>query len=89
MPGLPGDVNGIVDRSQEMLVKADLSIMAARRVLTSLARKMEAGEGPAAARNASSYAVRAIVKITDIADFDEFMKVYGSEGFVPKLTAAE
>lgn len=87
MPGLPGDVYGIVDRNQEMLVKADLSIMAARRVLGNLAKKMEQGEPPKAAKSAESYSVRAIVKITDIADFDEFMKAHGDEGFVHKDAA--
>jgi phthalate 4,5-dioxygenase len=80
MPSLPGDQTGIVDRSGEHLVKSDLPVMFARRKLTKLARELAEGKEPVAALQSEQYAVRAIARVSPIADYNEFMKVHGNEG---------
>jgi phenylpropionate dioxygenase-like ring-hydroxylating dioxygenase large terminal subunit len=80
MPSLPGDQTGIVDRSGEHLVKSDLPVMFARRKLTKLARELAEGKEPTAALQSEQYGVRAIARVSPIADYDEFMRVHGEEG---------
>jgi phenylpropionate dioxygenase-like ring-hydroxylating dioxygenase large terminal subunit len=80
MPSLPGDQTGIVDRSGEHLVKSDLPVMFARRKLTKLARELAEGKEPTAALQSEQYGVRAIARVSPIADYDEFMRVHGDEG---------
>ncbi|MGB3430837.1 Rieske 2Fe-2S domain-containing protein [Achromobacter sp.] len=78
---------GIVDRSQERLVKSDLPIMAARRMLMRLVKDLDQGVEPAAAANADSYGVRGIAKLSPIADFDEFMQQH-ADYMTPLTTPA-
>jgi phenylpropionate dioxygenase-like ring-hydroxylating dioxygenase large terminal subunit len=76
MLSIPGQL-GIVDRSEERLVKSDLPIMTARRMLTKLAKDLMQGVEPKAAASAGQYGVRGIAKLSPIADFDEFMQAHG------------
>jgi hypothetical protein len=76
MLSIPGQL-GIVDRSEERLVKSDLPIMTARRMLTKLAKDLMQGVEPKAAASADQYGVRGIAKLSPIADFDEFMQAHG------------
>lgn len=78
-PGVPGGRRGIVDRSREMLVASDLPIVKARRRLVSLAKALENGSWPGEPNAAEHYAVRPISRLTKIADFSEFMRVYGND----------
>ena len=80
MPSLPGDQTGIADRSGEHLVKSDFPVMFARRKLTKLARELAEGKEPAAALQSEQYGVRAIARVSPIADYDEVMRVHGDEG---------
>lgn len=66
-----------VDRSLEHLVAADQAIVTARRMLLKMARDVRNGEDPAPLQDGSLYAVRAISRICDITDFDEFLERYG------------
>lgn len=75
--GAPDQHVGIVDRSNEHLVRSDLPTIAARRILTRLARKLADGDEPTLALETSQYAVRALSILTDIDDFETFMKEYG------------
>jgi phthalate 4,5-dioxygenase oxygenase subunit len=77
MPSIPGHL-GVVDRSGEHLVKSDLPVMVARRMLTKLARDIAKGVEPGAPASADQYGVRAIAMVSPIADFDEFMQVHGN-----------
>ncbi len=79
---------GIVDRSEERLVKSDLPIMAARRMLMRLAKDLTQGIEPAAAAHADSYGVRGIAKLSPIADFDEFMAAHADTMTPLKATEA-
>jgi phthalate 4,5-dioxygenase len=79
MPSLIGDQPGIADRRGEHLVKSDLPVMFARRKLTKLARELAQGKEPVAALRSEQYAVRAIARVSPIADYDEFMRVHGQE----------
>jgi phthalate 4,5-dioxygenase oxygenase subunit len=79
MPSIPGDQFGIADRSGEHLVKSDLPTMFARRKLTKLARDLAEGKEPVAALRSEQYGLRAVAKVSPIADFDEFMAVHGNE----------
>ncbi len=76
MPSIPGRP-GVVDRSQEHLVKSDLPVIIARRMLTRLARDLEKGVEPAAVRHADEYGVRALSILSPIADFEELMAAHG------------
>ncbi|QCS64513.1 hypothetical protein EC609_19755 [Achromobacter denitrificans] len=78
---------GIVDRSEERLVKSDLPIMAARRMLMRLVKELDQGVEPAAVANADSYGVRGIAKLSPIADFDEFMQQH-ADYMTPLSTTA-
>jgi phenylpropionate dioxygenase-like ring-hydroxylating dioxygenase large terminal subunit len=69
---------GIVDRSNERLVKSDLPIMIARRVLTRLAKELAQGSEPKVVSSADQYGVRGIAKLSPIADFDEFMHAHAN-----------
>lgn len=80
MPSLPGRP-GVVDRSNEHLVKSDLPAVAARRILMRLAKIAEADGDLSAAMEPRQYAVRAAAVVTSIGDFDEFMAQYGHLGF--------
>jgi len=73
------DQPGVVDTSQEMLVKSDFSIMTARRILTKLVSDLEKGIEPAAAQ-CGDVGVRAISIVSPIADFDELMEKHGDLG---------
>lgn len=75
MPSIEGHL-GVVDRSGEHLVKSDLPVLTARRMLTKLARDLANGTQPRAA-NREACGVRAISMVSPIADFDEFMQVHG------------
>jgi phthalate 4,5-dioxygenase len=79
MPSIPGDQLGIVDRSGEHLVKSDYPTMFARRKLTRLVRDLAEGKEPVAAMRSEQYGLRAIAKVSTIADFDEFMAAHGDE----------
>lgn len=79
MPSIQGDQLGIVDRSGEHLVKSDLPTMFARRKLTKLARDLAEGKEPVAALRSEQFGLRAIAKVSTIANFDEFMEAYGNE----------
>jgi phthalate 4,5-dioxygenase oxygenase subunit len=79
MPSIQGEHIGIVDRSGEHLVKSDLPTMFARRKLTKLARDLAEGKEPVAALRSEQYGLRAIAKVSTIADFDEFMATHGNE----------
>jgi phthalate 4,5-dioxygenase oxygenase subunit len=79
MPGVPGRRPGIVDRSREHLVASDIPGVTARRLLIKLATDLQNGIEPFAARHGAVYAVRALDKLTPIADFDELMATYGEE----------
>ena len=80
MPSLAGEQPGIVDRRGEHLVKSDLPTIFARRKLTKLVRELAEGKEPIAALQSEQYGLRAIAKVSPIADFDEFMRIHGEEG---------
>jgi phthalate 4,5-dioxygenase oxygenase subunit len=86
MPSIQGDQFGIVDRSGEHLVKSDLPTMFARSKLTKLARDLVEGKEPVAALRGEQYCLRAIAKVSTIADFDEFMKAHADEAKAPWRT---
>lgn len=79
MPSAAGEQPGIVDRRGEHLVKSDMPTIFARRKLTKLVRELAEGKEPVAALQSEQYCLRAIAKVSPIADFDEFMKVHGEE----------
>jgi len=74
MPGMPGDRPGIVDRTGEHLVASDMPVSTARRKLVRMALDVQKGVEPVAARSPDSYQVRALAKLSPIADFDEFLQ---------------
>jgi len=74
MPGMPGDRPGIVDRTGEHLVASDMPVSTARRKLVRMAQDVQKGVEPVAARSPDSYQVRALAKLSPIADFDEFLQ---------------
>jgi len=82
--GLAG--RGIVDRTQEHLVGADIAIVTARKILLKLIKDLEQGIEPTACTNGDLYAVRAISHVTDITDFSEFEQAYGHLAVVPGKT---
>jgi hypothetical protein len=53
--------------------------MFARRKLTKLACDLADGKEPVAALRSEQYGLRAIAKVSTIADFDDFMKAHGDE----------
>jgi hypothetical protein len=53
--------------------------MFARRKLTKLARDLVEGKEPVAALRGEQYGLRAIAKVSTIADFDDFMAAHGDE----------
>jgi phthalate 4,5-dioxygenase len=73
MPGMPGDRPGIVDRTGEHLVASDMPVTTARRKLLRMALDVQKGVEPVAARSPDSYQVRALAKLSPIADFEEFL----------------
>jgi len=77
---------GVVDRSKEHLVASDIAIVTARRQLLKLARDLAQGIEPVAAQQGSLYAVRAISRTCDHADYDSFLQEYGDDLFVPGAT---
>lgn len=81
-----GPSRNTVDRSREHLVAADKAIVTARRMLLQLARDVERGATPAVLRDGSLYAVRAISRICDIADFDALLEQVGPATQVPRPT---
>jgi len=79
-----GPSRNTVDRSREHLVGADKAIITARRMLLGLARELAAGGPvPAVLQDGSLYGMRAISRICDIADFDEFLAQYGDATRAP------
>jgi phthalate 4,5-dioxygenase oxygenase subunit len=74
MPGMPGDRPGIVDRTGEHLVASDMPVSTARRKLVRMALDVQKGVEPVAARSPDSYQVRALAKLSPIADFEEFLQ---------------
>ena len=70
---------GILDTSEEILVKSDYPIMMARRRLISLAQELEKGAEPEAPFS-EGCDVRAISIMSPIADFDELMEKHGDLG---------
>ena len=70
---------GIVDRSRENLVASDLAITAARRRLLRMVRALQAGESLRELATGEIFAVRAVSKVCDIADFDEFISAYSAD----------
>ena len=89
MPSADAASRGIIDRSREHLVSADLPIAAARRRLLALARALADGIEPALASNGDAYQVRAVAKVCAVADFDEFRTRYAEEEKVPSMRSAE
>lgn len=84
MPWADPDKPGIVDTSQELLVRSDYPIMVARRRLVGLARDLEQGVEPAAARHGDKYGVRAVSIMSKTGDFDELMDEHGSMAEAPQ-----
>jgi phthalate 4,5-dioxygenase len=79
MPGVPGEPPGLVDRAREHLVASDMPVIAARRKLVRMAQDARKGIDPAAAQRPESYQVRALARLSPIADFDEFHAQVESE----------
>lgn len=77
------DGPGIVDRSREHLVGSDLAIVTARRRLIKLAEDLQNGIEPSMAVQGKGYCVRAISRVSDIADFDELMRQHGDTTRAP------
>jgi phthalate 4,5-dioxygenase oxygenase subunit len=69
----------IVDRRKEHLATSDMAVIHFRRLLISLARELEAGNEPVAARNGSAYAVRSHDLTSPINDFDELLGAFHDE----------
>jgi phthalate 4,5-dioxygenase oxygenase subunit len=83
MPSIDPDRPGIVDRGREHLVASDRVVVAARRRLLKLAQELEQGERPAIASKGDLYAVRAVTKMSQSADFDTFLAEIADELRVP------
>ena len=79
MPWADRSEPGILDTSEELLVKSDYPIIKARRILINLARDLEKGIEPAPA-HAGGCGVRAISIKSPIADFEELMEKHGELG---------
>jgi phthalate 4,5-dioxygenase len=79
MPGLPGEPPGLVDRAGEHLVASDMPVIAARRKLVTLAQDTRKGVDSVATQRPESYQVRALAKLSPIADFEEFYASVRSE----------
>lgn len=67
---------GVADVSTELLVRADYSIMAARRLLLRLAEDLERGAIPRAVENPDQFGVRAAAIVSSIDNFDELMAAH-------------
>ena len=70
------DGRGIVDRSREHLVATDLAITAARRRLLRMVKALQAGEPLRELASGDIYAVRAVSKLCDVAELDDFIEKY-------------
>lgn len=68
-----------VDRSREHLGKADMAVIAARRTLLQLARRLEAGTEPEIAGRAEAYNVAALDVATGIGTLDELLEAYAMQ----------
>lgn len=77
MPWADPDRLGIVDTSQEMLVRSDYPILIARRRLVAMALDLEKGVEPIAATKGDTYGVRAVSILSEYSDFDELMAEHG------------
>ncbi len=73
------EASGIVDRTREHLVSSDAAVATARRILLELAQDVEDGKEPAFPARASAYGVRAISKVGDVDNFDDFMRLHENE----------
>lgn len=71
--------HGIIDRSQEHLVSADRPVATARRTLLKMAEELQQGIEPAWPTETATSPVRAISKICQIPNFDEFLLKHGDE----------
>jgi phenylpropionate dioxygenase-like ring-hydroxylating dioxygenase large terminal subunit len=89
MPGVPGERPGIVDRAREHLVASDLPVSTARRKLVNMAADMQKGTEPTAPQYPDSYQVRAMAKVSPIADFEEFLAAFQHELKATYLTQVE
>ncbi|MEK6289790.1 MAG: Rieske 2Fe-2S domain-containing protein [Paraburkholderia tropica] len=87
MPSVPGEPLGLTDRRGEHLVRSDLPIITARRILVRMARELADGKEPAGAVKGEQYGLRAIAMVTTIADFDEFLATHGDLLRAPSATA--
>jgi nitrite reductase/ring-hydroxylating ferredoxin subunit len=76
MRAASGHDRGIVDRTREHLVAADLAITAARRRLLRMVKTLQEGKRLNEVTSGELYAVRAVSRICGIADFDEFTESY-------------
>jgi phthalate 4,5-dioxygenase len=73
MPAIALEPPGLVDRTEEHLVASDAPVATFRRQLVKLARDLQKGIEPHAARHPDAYTTRGLVKFSPIADFDEFL----------------
>ena len=76
MRSASGRDRGIVDRTREHLVAADLAITAARRRLLRMIKTLQEGKTLREVSSGDLYAVRAVSRVCGVADFDEFTQVY-------------
>ena len=67
----------IVDRENEYLGPADQAVIAARRILIRMAKALQRGEEPVAARNGALYRVRPLDVISAHADLASLVEAYG------------
>lgn len=81
MQMMPG--TNIVAREQEHLIGSDAAVVAMRRRLLRMARALAEGREPAEPLDAEGFAMRAISKICDIADFDVLRERHAEELKVP------
>lgn len=85
MPWADPDRPGIVDTTQEMLVRSDYPILMARRRLVALAQDLEKGIEPAVAKMGDTYGVRAVSILSKYSDFDELMAEHGEAAKATEL----
>lgn len=79
---LDEDNPGIVDRSQEHLVSSDRAVVTARRRLIRMAEDLADGIEPAMLKQPELFRARAVSKVCEIDNFDEFLRVYAQEARV-------
>ncbi len=67
-------MGAIVDRSKERLGTSDLAVITARRILIRLARELQEGQEPYAARHGDIYRVRSLLTRSREGDFDRLLE---------------